>query len=944
MSISEIEEIWITSRDASERFGYTSDYVAFLCRTGKIIARRAGRSWKISEISISEFASRARQAEEIRHTKLREERRKEYIRRAALLSPQSAGLSLSTRRAMGNVAGALILLFAFSFGAYALPSTIIGKSFANIGTVVQSLPFGFERNIASALVAVSDVVSGETRTTTIPHLAFSWFDFFDKVKMALFGEPAPTAIVQAPIASSTQPRAQPTVTIVEKNVGPTTVVRNVSEYVTVTGVTYAELEAAIKALEARLISLIPQVVPFSGTPPITVVNTQTFAQSQRIDSLDGVTITNANIIGGTITGISGLGGGSGTVASGTVGQIAYYNANGSTLSATSSIFVSDTQRIGIATSSPLAQLTVYGDVLLSGANRYLNFGDANGVSGYGIRDNAGIIEFKNLSGGWSALGSSGTGGGTWSTTTSSVAGVLVNYSNNSSDIVAIGSTGTTTAEYWFDPNTLMAYFSGNVGLSTTTPFAKLAVQATAGQTNPVFQVSSSSNAVNFLTVAGDGFGTTTLTGLNVSGSATSTSNVGFNITTGCFAINGTCLGSSAFTSIGPAGQLQIGPNVTLATSSSAFNGLTSSTTITGSGNVITFTNTLAGLLGAAGGGTGLSSITQNQLLIGGAGNTWVQIATSSLGINFSSLIGTASDAQVDNNLTISGGTIDNTPIGATTPSTGVFTNSTSTNATTTNQNISGSLVVTGTSTLATTSLSQFSITGIGTSTIANNLSLGGDIEANQLFLNGATSTAANGFNIATGCFAVNGVCITSGSSGITAIGPTGQTQTGPTVTFATSSVAFNGLTSSTTITGAGNTLTFTNTLAGILGAAGGGTGLSSITQNQLLVGGAGNTWVQIATSSLGINFTDLVGSATDSQVDNNLTIVAGTIDNTPIGATTPSTGVFTNSTSSNATSTNLAVSSALTVSGTSTLATTSVARLTLANLTGLLRATAGVVS
>ncbi len=39
-----------------------------------------------------------------------------------------------------------------------------------------------------------------------------------------------------------------------------------------------------------------------------------------------------------------------------------------------------------------------------------------------------------------------------------------------------------------------------------------------------------------------------------------------------------------------------------------------------------------GTLGATRGGTGLSTITQHQLLIGGAGNTWTQVSTSSLGL------------------------------------------------------------------------------------------------------------------------------------------------------------------------------------------------------------------------------------------------------------------------------------------------------------------------
>lgn len=58
---------------------------------------------------------------------------------------------------------------------------------------------------------------------------------------------------------------------------------------------------------------------------------------------------------------------------------------------------------------------------------------------------------------------------------------------------------------------------------------------------------------NNITVSTTGFGTTTLSGLNVSGSATSTSNVGWNITTGCYAVSGTCItgsvGSAASTTL-----------------------------------------------------------------------------------------------------------------------------------------------------------------------------------------------------------------------------------------------------------------------------------------------------------------------------------------------------------------------------------------------------------
>ena len=62
-------------------------------------------------------------------------------------------------------------------------------------------------------------------------------------------------------------------------------------------------------------------------------------------------------------------------------------------------------------------------------------------------------------------GGGGSGGGTFSTTTSQVSGRLINYPNNATDIVVVGSNSTTTAEYWFDPNTNRYYLSGN-GTST----------------------------------------------------------------------------------------------------------------------------------------------------------------------------------------------------------------------------------------------------------------------------------------------------------------------------------------------------------------------------------------------------------------------------------------------------------------------------------------------
>jgi len=45
-------------------------------------------------------------------------------------------------------------------------------------------------------------------------------------------------------------------------------------------------------------------------------------------------------------------------------------------------------------------LAVFGNALLSGASRYFNFGTIVGSGGYGLRDNAGVMEFKDLGGSW----------------------------------------------------------------------------------------------------------------------------------------------------------------------------------------------------------------------------------------------------------------------------------------------------------------------------------------------------------------------------------------------------------------------------------------------------------------------------------------------------------------------------------------------------------------
>lgn len=49
------------------------------------------------------------------------------------------------------------------------------------------------------------------------------------------------------------------------------------------------------------------------------------------------------------------------------------------------------------------------DILINGSNRYLNFNTVTGTNGYGFRDNAGTMEFKNSGGAWTGIGAGGGG-------------------------------------------------------------------------------------------------------------------------------------------------------------------------------------------------------------------------------------------------------------------------------------------------------------------------------------------------------------------------------------------------------------------------------------------------------------------------------------------------------------------------------------------------------
>jgi hypothetical protein len=110
----------------------------------------------------------------------------------------------------------------------------------------------------------------------------------------------------------------------------------------------------------------------TSTPQVASINATSTATSTFAGGLDVLAINQTGSASSTFAnGINlstgcfaisgtciGSGSGSGTVNSGTTGQFAFYGANGTVVSATSSIFVSSASRIGIGSTTPWAKLSI----------------------------------------------------------------------------------------------------------------------------------------------------------------------------------------------------------------------------------------------------------------------------------------------------------------------------------------------------------------------------------------------------------------------------------------------------------------------------------------------------------------------------------------------------------------------------------------------------------
>ena len=200
-------------------------------------------------------------------------------------------------------------------------------------------------------------------------------------------------------------------------------------------------------------------------------------------------------------------------------------------------------------------------------------------------------------------------------------------------------TGSTNGYALYSAATENSYLAGKLGIGTTSPTNKLTITDTsasqlslsagAGINQWAFRnaggnfylstttvAGTATTSISALEISGSGFGTTTVRGLNISGQATTTSNVGINLSAGCFAVNGVCVGGgsgSGTVNSGVFGQL-------------AFYGA-NGTALSGTSTITISTTTNSGRVGIA----TTTNLNATLTLQGASGLDILRIATSTSG-------------------------------------------------------------------------------------------------------------------------------------------------------------------------------------------------------------------------------------------------------------------------------------------------------------------------
>ena len=272
-------------------------------------------------------------------------------------------------------------------------------------------------------------------------------------------------------------------------------------------------------------------------------------QAYTIKSNDARAGTDTNIAGGMLTIAGGRSTGN---AAGGVLTFSTSPASGTSGTAANALVermrIDSAGNVGIGTSSPNHKLDVAGNLGLA-SSAYLNFGATDGTAGYGLRDNAGVVEYKNSA-------------GTWTSILSSSGGVTIGGNVTGGTVGSILFAGASNVVAQDNANFFYDQSNHRLGLGTTSPAQQLSltnslglVDTTTATTGVIFKgtnrfmhnyQATGTTGANFF--AGVNAGNFALSGTGTQ--ASNNTGVGQNalaaLTTGS---NNSALGSNALTSV-----------------------------------------------------------------------------------------------------------------------------------------------------------------------------------------------------------------------------------------------------------------------------------------------------------------------------------------------------------------------------------------------------------
>ena len=653
---------YISTISSAKEFDFAPDYLARLCREGKIRAKQVGRRWYVDPQAIRTFLG----AQEQQRAELSRKRREEFQHVATIRSAALARIPPQQSRATDHYSQSSASEF-FPKIAAALFAIALVSGLALAGTSLAAEHSGSASGVASSpsnqLASAAQSAAGFLRAIA------SLLDPFSTNTA-----PAYVSANATPAAPSSANIASASTTIVYRTISEPIIERVVQAapepLSDATFVTQSQYQTGLSALDDSLRKFIEaNTFSSAASPPLGGGESNTIAAANAINNLSGVTITNANLTASEIPALDYLPLSGGTLSG---DLIIGGNATSTDLFANSfaagSISASGTTTLSGVTLNQNCSADANGGKLTTDAFGNVVCAADQGGSGSTVAGSDTQVQFN--SGG--SLGASPNF--TFSSSTNKLTVTNASTTNaTSTSLFSVLGTFTTAIANTFNAalatitnltaTNLVAVNATTTNATSTNAFISNLSTATASTTNFTlsgspsgFLHTSSSGVVSAtstfsagsifgtLAVSNGGTGATTLTGL-VKGNGTSaftaaaagTDYVAPNttITAGAGLSGGGDLSTNRTLSLNLSNAntwtaLQQFANASTSVESAyqAFFGATATSSFSSTGAL-----TLASPLSAGSGGTGISNPSAAGILLGSyGGGSWQQLATSSLGL------------------------------------------------------------------------------------------------------------------------------------------------------------------------------------------------------------------------------------------------------------------------------------------------------------------------